>query len=76
MPGSRLLALVKPQFESAHEETEGGLVVDPEVRIRTVDEVKAALEQARFSVLDTMESPVPGKKAGNVEYFVYARFEG
>lgn len=70
--GSVLLALVKPQFESAHDETEAGLVVDEAVRARTVEEVKCALEQAGFSVSATMESPVPGKKAGNIEYFIRA----
>lgn len=72
--GSVLLALVKPQFESAHEETEGGLVVDPAVRARTIEEVKIALEQVGFTILGTMESPVPGKKAGNIEYFIQAVF--
>lgn len=73
-PGSIMLALVKPQFESAPGETEGGKVVDPGVRARTIEEVKSALEQAGFTILDTMESPVPGKKAGNIEYFVRAQF--
>ena len=73
-PDSVLLALVKPQFESAHDETEGGLVVDPIVRARTIEEVKTALEQVGFAILGTMESPVPGKKAGNIEYFIRAVF--
>ena len=73
-PGSVFLALVKPQFESAHEETEGGLVTDPAVRARTIEEVCTALEQAGFTILGTMESPVPGKKAGNIEYFIQAVF--
>lgn len=73
-PGSILLALVKPQFESAHDETQDGLVVDPDVRARTVEEVQEALEQVGFTVEGTMESPVPGKKAGNIEYFIHASF--
>ena len=72
--GSVLLALIKPQFESAHEETEGGLVTDPAVRARTIEEVCAALEAVGFVIKDTMESPVPGKKAGNIEFFVWAVF--
>lgn len=71
-PGSVLLALVKPQFESAHDETISGKVVDPEVRARTIEEVSVALERAGFNVTGTLESPVPGKKAGNIEYFVRA----
>lgn len=73
-PDAILLALVKPQFESAHEETEGGLVTDPDVRIRTVEEVQAALVDSGFTIEGTMESPVPGKKAGNIEYFIRASF--
>lgn len=72
--GSVLLALVKPQFESAHDETQSGLVVDEAVRARTVEEVAAALEASGFQVLGTMESPVSGKKAGNIEYFVRAKY--
>ena len=74
--GSLLVALVKPQFESAPDEVVGGLVTDEHVRARTVEEVAAALEQVGFSVLGSMESPVPGKKAGNIEYFIQARFKG
>ena len=73
-PGSILLALVKPQFESAHDETDHGLVTDSGVRARTVEEVKAALREAGFRIEGSMESPVAGKRAGNVEYFVCAVF--
>lgn len=70
--GSVFVGLVKPQFESRHDETEGGLVVDPAVRERTVAEVRRALEQAGFRVTGTVESPITGKRAGNVEYLVEA----
>lgn len=70
--GGKLIALVKPQFESAHEETVGGVVVDEEVRARTLDEVCDALVRNGFELLDTMESPVVGP-AGNREYLVYAQ---
>ena len=70
--GGVLLALVKPQFESDADEAEGGYVSDPAVRLRTVDEVSAALATFGFEVTGSFESPVPGKKAGNIEYFVLA----
>lgn len=73
-PGSRFVGLVKPQFESRHDETEGGIVYDDEVRRRTVAEVKAALQQAGFAIKGTVESPITGAH-GNVEYLVYAVFE-
>ena len=62
-PGSVFLGLVKPQFESRHDETDHGVVRDPEVRQRTVDEVSAALEAAGFSVEGVVESPITGRKA-------------
>lgn len=71
-PGGVFLGLVKPQFESAHDETKSGYVADPAVRQRTVDEVSQALGAVGFRVTGVYESPVPGKKAHNIEYFVSA----
>lgn len=68
-----LIALVKPQFESAVGETDHGVVRDAAVRERTVAEVRVALEEAGFSVTDIMPSPLCGPK-GNVEYLVRAEF--
>lgn len=70
--GGLFIGLVKPQFESAHEETEAGLVVDEDVRLRTVSEVEAALEAEGFQVTGCIESPIHGKKKGNIEYLVRA----
>ena len=71
-PGGTLLVLVKPQFESEAGEAQGGYVADPAIRARTVREVSEALEAAGFEVQGAFESPVPGKKAGNIEFFVHA----
>ncbi len=68
-----LIALVKPQFESRHEETVSGVVLDEEVRQRTLEEVCIALRESGFAVIDSMTSPVRGP-AGNVEYLVLARY--
>ena len=68
------IGLIKPQFESRHEETDDrGVVRDAGVRARTVDEVSAALEQAGFQVEGVVESPIKGKQSGNIEYLVMAR---
>lgn len=72
--GSVFVGLVKPQFESHHDETEGGLVVDPDVRARTVHEVTTALEDVGFQVSGVVESSITGRKAKNVEYLVRAVF--
>lgn len=73
--GSVLLALVKPQFESAHDETDRGIVRDPAVRERVVREVEDALRAAGFAVTGAVESPIKGAE-GNVEYLVRAVYEG
>ena len=72
-PGTVFVGLVKPQFESAHDETDRGVVRDEAVRLRTVGEVADALEAAGFAVRGTVESPITGPE-GNIEYLVYAVF--
>lgn len=74
-PKSVLIALVKPQFESRHDETDRGIVRDPSVRERVLREVKEALKAAGFSVEGAIESPIKGAE-GNVEYLVKAIFAG
>lgn len=70
-PGTVFIGLVKPQFESAHDETDRGVVRDEGVRLRTVEEVKAALSAEGFAVTGVVESPITGPE-GNVEYLVRA----
>lgn len=72
---SVFLGLVKPQFESRHNETDHGIVRDEAVRARTVEEVRCALEREGFEVTGTIESPIKGAE-GNVEYLVRAVFQG
>ena len=72
-PGSVFIGLVKPQFESRHDETDHGVVRDEAVRARTVEEVRAALEGAGFRATGVVESPITGPE-GNVEYLVRAVF--
>ncbi|MDO4183389.1 MAG: TlyA family RNA methyltransferase [Coriobacteriia bacterium] len=71
-PGSVFIGLVKPQFESKHEETDAGVVRDESVRLRTVDEVSQALEAAGFEVTGVVPSSITGKRAGNQEYLLRA----
>ena len=71
--GSVFLGLIKPQFESQHEETDHGIVRDQAVRQRVVNEVTAALQDAGFTVNGVVESSIKGAE-GNVEFLVYATF--
>ena len=70
-PGWRALALVKPQFEAGPAVVgKGGVVRDPIVRQRVVDEVVAHIPEWGGRVVETTESGLPGPK-GNREVFVY-----
>ena len=73
-PGTIFIGLVKPQFESAHDETDRGVVRDEAVRLRTVEEVKVALAAAGFAAAGVVESPITGPE-GNVEYLVRAVYQ-
>ena len=60
------LGLIKPQFESRHEETQKGVVVDEAVRQRVISEVTSALEDAGFMVKGVVQSPIKGPE-GNID---------
>jgi 23S rRNA (cytidine1920-2'-O)/16S rRNA (cytidine1409-2'-O)-methyltransferase len=65
--------LVKPQFEAgAADVGKGGVVRDPAIWRRTVEEVAAAARTAGLAPLGVMPSPLPGP-AGNVEFLLWAR---
>lgn len=72
-PGTILLALVKPQFESKAGEAKGGVVHDEAIRLRCVSEVRSALIENGFEVNGFVESSIKGP-AGNIEYLVYAAY--
>jgi 23S rRNA (cytidine1920-2'-O)/16S rRNA (cytidine1409-2'-O)-methyltransferase len=70
-PGWRALALVKPQFEAGPADVaRGGVVRDPEVRRRVLDEIAAEVPQWGGKVEGIADSGLPGPK-GNREFFVY-----
>jgi 23S rRNA (cytidine1920-2'-O)/16S rRNA (cytidine1409-2'-O)-methyltransferase len=69
--GWRALVLVKPQFEAGRGDVgKGGVVRDPQVRQRVVDEVAAQVPEWGGQVLGAAESDLPGPK-GNRELFLY-----
>jgi 23S rRNA (cytidine1920-2'-O)/16S rRNA (cytidine1409-2'-O)-methyltransferase len=70
-PGWRALVLVKPQFEAGPADVgKGGVVRDPAVRRRVVDQFASHVSDWGAEVLDVVESALPGPK-GNREFFVY-----
>ncbi len=68
-----ILALVKPQFEVGKGEVgKKGVVRDPAIHKRVVDEIAEFARGLNFEIMGTCESPITGP-AGNKEFFLYAR---
>jgi 23S rRNA (cytidine1920-2'-O)/16S rRNA (cytidine1409-2'-O)-methyltransferase len=69
--GAWLVALVKPQFEAGRDEVgKGGIVRDPAVQTRVVEEVSAAADDLGLRRRGSVESPIKGTE-GNREFFVH-----
>lgn len=68
--GSVFVGLIKPQFECRRGETVNGVVKVEEIRLRCIEEVKAAYAQAGFTDAKIKQSPITGP-AGNIEYLIY-----
>lgn len=67
----QLITLIKPQFEAQrHEVGKGGIIKDPEVHQRVVQEVVKAIEQHGFQVQGVTESPLEGTM-GNKEFLAF-----
>ena len=71
-PGADVVALVKPQFEAGRDEVRKGIIRDPEVHRRVVDEVTHAAAAVGLARLGTDTSPITGQK-GNVEFLMHLR---
>lgn len=72
LPGARLVALVKPQFEAGPAEVgKGGVVRDPAVHARVCEEARNWVEGQGWTVAGLFESPIKGPE-GNVEFLLAA----
>lgn len=72
--GGDLVVLVKPQFEAGRSEVSRGrgVITDPAVWRRTVEEVIAAFAERGACIMGAMASPLRGTQ-GNVEFLVHLR---
>lgn len=71
--GADVVALVKPQFEAGRGEIgRKGVVTDPAVHQRVVDEVAAAADRIGLKRIATTRSPITGAE-GNHEFFLHFR---
>lgn len=71
--GGEVLLMVKPQFEAPRGDVPpGGVVTDPQVWERSVDEVAAAFHSRGMRLLAIVPSRVKGAE-GNQEFFVHMK---
>ncbi|MBM3677342.1 MAG: TlyA family RNA methyltransferase [Actinobacteria bacterium] len=69
-PGWQALVLVKPQFEAGRAEVPKGVVRDPAVHRRVLEDVGAAAANWHARVVGIVDSGLPGPK-GNREFVVH-----
>jgi 23S rRNA (cytidine1920-2'-O)/16S rRNA (cytidine1409-2'-O)-methyltransferase len=73
VPGADVIVLVKPQFEAGRDEVgKGGLVRDPAVHARVIEEATASASALGLSRVAMTESPITGTE-GNREFFLHLR---
>jgi 23S rRNA (cytidine1920-2'-O)/16S rRNA (cytidine1409-2'-O)-methyltransferase len=70
--GGDLVVLVKPQFEAGRAEASrgSGVIRDPDVWARVLEEVRASYEQLGAAMMGLMVSPIRGAE-GNVEFLAH-----
>jgi 23S rRNA (cytidine1920-2'-O)/16S rRNA (cytidine1409-2'-O)-methyltransferase len=71
-PFAEAVLLIKPQFEAGREGVgKGGVVRDPVVRQRAIDDVRVAAVAEGWTWQGTIPSPIAGAKKGNIEELVH-----
>lgn len=70
-PDGRIITLIKPHYEADVADLDKG-VLDPAKRDATLDRVRDATRRLGLDVLDTIPSPIAGRK-GNREYLALLR---
>ena len=74
--GTKLVTLVKPQFEAGPENVgKGGVVKNTKVHKRVLIEVSKVIVNEGFKLLDLTFSPITGASSGNIEYLLYAEYK-
>ena len=67
----RLIALIKPQFETQKKNVaKGGIVKDPEIHLQVLNDIKSLADKQKILLIDIIASPIKGQK-GNGEYLGY-----
>jgi len=75
-PNGQLVVLIKPQFEAQKGEVgRGGIIKDPVVHQRVIQEVTNGIKAFGFEYIGVIESPITGAD-GNIEFLAYFRRKG
>jgi 23S rRNA (cytidine1920-2'-O)/16S rRNA (cytidine1409-2'-O)-methyltransferase len=69
---TRLVALIKPQFEAGRAHVKKGIVRDPHVRAAVCDDIAAFVSSLGWAVAGVIPSPISGGD-GNAEFLLGAR---
>ena len=71
-PGGQAVVLAKPQFEVGRSAVgKGGRIRSEADREEAIGGVLGTAAALGFDVIGSMDSPIPGAKAGNIEHFVH-----
>ena len=70
--GGDVIALVKPQFEAGRAEVGKGVIHDPAIQARVVEEIRLAASAVGLTRAASTPSPITGQK-GNVEFLLHLR---
>jgi 23S rRNA (cytidine1920-2'-O)/16S rRNA (cytidine1409-2'-O)-methyltransferase len=74
--GTRLLLLVKPQFEVGKGQVgKGGIVRDEALQLESVEKLRGCAVQLGFAQVQSIPCPVPGAE-GNREFFLTGIYSG
>ena len=69
---TKVIALIKPQFEVGREHVrKGGVVRDEALYKVVIDKIREAFEVEGFHIIDVIDSPITGGD-GNKEFLIYA----
>ena len=72
---TKILALIKPQFEAGKKNVgKGGVVKDPEIRKKVIQDLSLFFQEKGYQVNQVVPSPILGPK-GNKEYILSLTFK-
>ncbi|MFF2448659.1 TlyA family RNA methyltransferase [Neobacillus sp. NPDC058068] len=76
VPGSDIIALIKPQFEAGRDQVgKKGIVRDEKVHLQVIDKIINFSVQQGFLVENLSFSPITGGD-GNIEFLLHLKWEG